>query len=142
MKVMFLHLSVILSIGGCLGPGPGWRLQGLARGWCPGPHQGCPGPGGVQAQAWGCIPACTETDTPSRRLLLRAVRILLECILVLHVNFEISKSIICDLNHSLINYYKSLAFLHYTENESKRLIFTGEMELHNFLKESDLTVVS
>ena len=30
----------------------------------------------------GAIPACTEADTPSRRLLLRAVRILLECILV------------------------------------------------------------
>ena len=46
--------------------------------------------GGVQAYTWGgpgphrgwCIPACTEADFPSRWLLLRAVRILLECILV------------------------------------------------------------
>ena len=41
---------------------------------CP---QGVPGPGGG-------IPACTEADpSPERRLLLRAVRILLECILVI-----------------------------------------------------------
>ena len=39
-------------------------------------------PGGVEAQAQGCIPVCTEADTPSRRLMLRAVRILLECIVV------------------------------------------------------------
>ena len=41
--------------------------------------QGGPGPG-----PWGWIPTCTEAHTPlhSRLLLLRAVRILLECILV------------------------------------------------------------
>ena len=45
-------------------------LQAHTQGVSPGPHLG------------GCIPACTEADPPSRRLLLRAVRILLECILV------------------------------------------------------------
>ena len=66
--------------GGC------WGLSG--RGVCPGgPHLGGQGPhprGGVQAQARGLYPSNTEADTPSpsRRLLLRAVRILLECILV------------------------------------------------------------
>ena len=99
-------LSVILFTGGCLGPHPRERLGGLAGGvsrptprgrlWglagvgfsptpggvsrptpggCPGPHPGGSGP-------WGCIPACTEADPPSIRLLLRAVRILMECILV------------------------------------------------------------
>ena len=71
---------------GCPGPGPGGSLPG---GSVQAQAQGCPGPGlgGVQAQVQGvCIPACTEADTPpSRRLLLRMVRILLECILVLSV---------------------------------------------------------
>ena len=59
--------------GGSPGPHPGWKLMGLA--W---------GPGGPTP--WGVgIPACTEADYPSRRLLLRAVRILLECILVLNI---------------------------------------------------------
>ena len=45
--------------------------------------QGGPGPGGSRSRPGGCIPASTEADTPpSRRLLLWAVRILLECILV------------------------------------------------------------
>ena len=58
-KAMFLHVSVILSIGG--------------RGaWSPG--GGVPGPGG----------GCVETPPPGR-LLLRVVRILLECILVSYV---------------------------------------------------------
>ena len=38
--------------------------------------------GGSPGTHLGGIPVCT--DTPSRRLLLRAVRILLECILVMH----------------------------------------------------------
>ena len=42
--------------------------------------------GGLQAHTQGCIPACTEADPLSWRLLLRVVCILLECILVL---FEI-----------------------------------------------------
>ena len=42
--------------------------------------------GDLQAHTWGgCIPACTEADPPTWWLLLRAVRILLECILVLLV---------------------------------------------------------
>ena len=51
--------------------------------------------GGLQTQACRggglCIPACTEADTPSRRLLLRTVRILLECILVVKCHRDITK---------------------------------------------------
>ena len=63
-KVMFLHVSVNLSTGGCLVRG------GLVPGgvWFLG---GGPGPGG----AWW-------RPSPFGRLLLRVVRILLECILV------------------------------------------------------------
>ena len=88
--------------GSGLGRSPGPHPGGLS----PGPHPGgSPGPhlGGLQAHTQGgClqahtqgvsrstptggIPACTEADTPSRRLLLRAVRILLECILVLIIS--------------------------------------------------------
>ena len=68
-KVMFLHVCVILIIWGesapRLVPGPGGYCS---RGCVPGP-EGVPGPGG------GC-------GDPPWRLLLRAVRILLECILV------------------------------------------------------------
>ena len=90
--------------GGCLGQGPGVRLRGLVGG-CLGPDPGGgwgsglggvvsrPRPrgkvGGVLAGGvsrptpGGCIPACPEADPPpSRWLLLRAVRILLEYILV------------------------------------------------------------
>ena len=59
----------------------GW--EGLAGG-SPGPHWGGgsrgPGPGGG-----ACIQACTKADPSSRQLLLWVVRILLECILVLHL---------------------------------------------------------
>ena len=84
---MFLHLSVILFTGwGCLGPGPGGGLgvwprgvQAHTRGGFPGPDPGgCPGPGpegGVSQHALRQTP-------PNRRLLLRAVRILLKCIVV------------------------------------------------------------
>ena len=45
-----------------------------------------PGLGTWGAHTWGVgIPACTEKDYPSRRLLLLAVRILLECILLLNI---------------------------------------------------------
>ena len=73
------------------GPQPGGSLRGLAGGVSrPTPRGELEesGQGGLQAHTWGvCIPACTEAETPpphthSRRLLLRAVRILLECILV------------------------------------------------------------
>ena len=74
----------------------GGSLRGLARGvsrptpgGSPGLHLGGvsrPTPGRISSPYRGrvCIPACTEADTtPSRQLLLRAVRILLECILAL-----------------------------------------------------------
>ena len=38
--------------------------------------------GSLQVQTRGCVPVCTEADPPSWQLLLRAVRILLEYILV------------------------------------------------------------
>ena len=64
------------EVGGCPGShpaGPGPHLERVFR----------PIPGGVsRPRPKGCIPACTEADTPCRRLLLRAVRILLECIVV------------------------------------------------------------
>ena len=85
-KVMLLHLSVILFTGGCLGPGPRGRLGGGLLGGCPGEFGGLPG-GGVQAQARGDVSqhALRQTPPTSRRLLLRTVRILLECILVNYV---------------------------------------------------------
>ena len=71
-KVMFLHVSVILSTsgdawywgGGVPGPGGVWS-------W------GVPGPGGCLL-----LGVCVPGGNPPGRLLLRAVRILLECILV------------------------------------------------------------
>ena len=96
---------------GCLDPDPGQRLGGLSGGECkgpglggPGPHLGggglcvqaqggaSPHPGGVHAHTQegsrpttrGVYPSMYWGQTsPSRRLLLRTVRILLECILVL-----------------------------------------------------------
>ena len=79
--------------GGCLGPDPGGRLGGLGGvqahnrgggvqayiqgGGCrPTPGVSRPRPRGVSQHALGQTPS-------SRRLLLRAVRILLECILVI-----------------------------------------------------------
>ena len=72
-----------------MSPGPqlGGEVEGSGQGGgrgSPNPH-----PGGVSRPTpWGgsvCIPACTDADTPlpRGRLLPRAVRILLECILVL-----------------------------------------------------------
>ena len=85
-KVMFLHMSVCPQ-GGLQAHTRG-RLRG--RGWgSPGAHRGSlhshPGKGGsLGPHPGGGIPACTEADLPPcRRLLLRAIRILLECILVL-----------------------------------------------------------
>ena len=57
--------------------------SGLGGGVSPAPH-----PGGklrgLQAQTWGLSQhALKQTPPPSRRLLLREVRILLECILIL-----------------------------------------------------------
>ena len=82
-KVMFLHLSVSHSVHGGGGvvvsqhalqvsrPTPKGEVEGSGLGGCPDPHPG----GGL---SW--------PDTPSRWLLLRAVRILLECILAVNHN--------------------------------------------------------
>ena len=77
--------------GGCPGPGQGGGSRG--PGLVSRPRSGGvsrPRPGSV------CIPACTEADPPSRRLLLLMVRILLECILV--------------NTHSFANKYYSIFF--------------------------------
>ena len=77
---------------GCV-PGPG-GVPGLAGAWSWGVwSRGVSGPRGclvLGGSALGVcsggvgIPACTEADSPrERRLLLRTLRILLECILVL-----------------------------------------------------------
>ena len=79
--------------GGVSRPTPRGRLRGLVRGVSrPTPWEGLLAH--TQGVGAGCIPACTEADTPHpRRSMLgdtankRAVRILLECILV-HRNFH------------------------------------------------------
>ena len=74
--------------GGSPGPHPGGEVEGSGWGglqahtW--GGSRPTPG-GGLQAHTWGCVSQHALRQTPpfpSRRLLLRAVRILLECILV------------------------------------------------------------
>ena len=72
-KVIFLQVSVILFTGGCLVPG--WCLLrggGLLLG------------GGLIRG--GLVPEGAWWRPSPRRLLLRAVRILLECILVYYAN--------------------------------------------------------
>ena len=86
----------------CRSPGPhpegGVKLRGLASGvsrpslgGSPGTHPGIRGSlgthsglGGLQAHTWGGIQECRgrQSPPPSRWLLLRAVRILQECIFV------------------------------------------------------------
>ena len=77
-KVMFLQVSVILFTGGLPGPrglpGPGGCLV-LGGAW----SLGVPGPRGVWSGGW--VPG----GDPLGRLLLRAVSIILECILVQEV---------------------------------------------------------
>ena len=69
------------------GPHPGGKLRGLAGG-SPGPHLGH-----LQAHTWEVYPSMHwGRHPPSRRLLLRAVRILLECILV-HVGCVTSAAV-------------------------------------------------
>ena len=71
----FFYVSVVLFAGG--------------GGGSPGPHPG----GGFRGLAGGS--PCTEADpSPKRRLLLRAVRILLECILVYAFVFVFEAAII------------------------------------------------
>ena len=112
----------------CLGvPGPGGGLlTGVA--WCQG---GVPGPGGVCSQggawSWGVcpggmpgpwggllwgvgIPACTEADPPGeRQLLLRTVRILLECILV-HFYFHHQAQCIYLISCKLHTFFLCVSF--------------------------------
>ena len=100
-KVIFLHLFVILFMGGVLGPGGYLPWGGACSGGCLFLRGGClvqragggcacslgvSGLGGIPAPGGGWVPApggggCL-VETPPRRLLLRAVCILLECILV------------------------------------------------------------
>ena len=83
-KVIFLHLSVILFTGGCLVPrGDAWS-RGSAwsgGGGCLVAEAGLL-PGGGAWSRGSALGGCL-VETPTRRLLLRVVRILLECILVL-----------------------------------------------------------
>ena len=89
--------------GGVSRPTPRGMLRTTPGGGAPGPHLGGPGPG-------VCIPACTEADTPhSRRLLLQAVRILLEYILVSIVNTKANAS--TNTPWKLTFVYASLDFL-------------------------------
>ena len=87
--------------GGSPGPHPG--SCGVWPGGSPGPH---PGGGGQMPTLGGglCIPACTELDSPLGRLLPRAVRILLECILVhftFYSNTKVGRPV---LDHGLVLY--------------------------------------
>ena len=108
-----------LAWGGSPGPPPGRKLRGLAWLGSTGPHPGGSWgvwPGGcLQAHTWGASPGThpggspdphlggLQADTPSWRLLLQAVRILLECILVLNMIFEfdlatnVSKFSVCSV---------------------------------------------
>ena len=80
-KVMFLHLSVILSKGGvCLSAC--WNRHPLGR------------------NPLGQTPPWTDTPTPSRRLLQRTVRILLECILVF---LKFCYYHFCSLHHGKVS---------------------------------------
>ena len=78
-KVMFSQVSVcpqgVCSRGASYGgPGPGGLIPWGCLVW------------GVCSGGGGGVPACTEADPPrERRLLLRTVRILLECFLVLEL---------------------------------------------------------
>ena len=70
-----------LAGGWFLGPDPGGEVGRSGQGGCPDPHPGgggCPGPDpGGCIMHWG-----RHRPPPSRQLLLRVVRVLLECILV------------------------------------------------------------
>ena len=65
---MFLHVSVILSTGwgrGSPGPYPGGLSGGVSRPIPRGKVGGLAGGAGSPGPGGGCIPACTEADTPS-----------------------------------------------------------------------------
>ena len=79
-KVMFLQVYVCQHEGRGSWSWGGWLLGGsLVRGM-PGLGEGVSAFGPREGLG---IPACTEADLRERRLLLRTVRILLGCILVL-----------------------------------------------------------
>ena len=84
---MFLQVSVILFTGG---PGPS-GVPGPKGGSCPG---GVLGPRGRACLVLGDLVPGGAWWRPPRRLLLRAVRILLECILV--VSKIVSNSCFCS----------------------------------------------
>ena len=83
------------SAQGVSRPTPRGNVEGSGQGGFQAHTQGDvegSGQGGLQAHTWGisrstpgggCIPACTEADIPAHSRLLPAVRILLECVLVL-----------------------------------------------------------
>ena len=91
-KVMFLHLSVSHSVL------RGGRVSQHALGQTPSPGRHIPACTGADTPLSRHIPACTGADTPppppGRWLLLRTVRILLECIHV-HINVYSVVFIIC-----------------------------------------------
>ena len=83
--------------GGFPGPHPRGKLRGIWPGGSPGPHpgggevEGDLARGGLQAHTWGGLSQHALRQTPLRKLLLLAVRILLECILVesvIYSNFQ------------------------------------------------------
>ena len=84
-KVIFLHLFVILFTVEGLVRGGGLLLGGACSRGVPALDGGMPAPGGG---AWW---------RPPGQLLLRAVRILLECILVILYIFKISITLIRDV---------------------------------------------
>ena len=79
-KVIFSQASVILFTGGgCLVLGGGLLPGGVT-------DPGGSALGGVCSWGWGLVPGVPGGDpSPPGQLLLRAVRILLECILVIYV---------------------------------------------------------
>ena len=79
-KVMFLHLSVILFTGGCL---PQCMLGYTPHGQTPPLGRHPPWADTLHGQT------PPRQTPPSRRLLLRTVRIQLECILVIQIEFPV-----------------------------------------------------
>ena len=106
-----LVLGGVPGPGGCLVPGESawWRYPHV----CYSVHRGVPGPGAGGAWSWGVPgPGGVPGGDTSRQLLLRAVRILLECILVLntfllhvyeHLNTKSSNVELNDEERNVIN---------------------------------------
>ena len=87
-KVIFSQASVILSTGGSAPRGEVCSQKGV----CSGEAGSRVGGGG--AWSWGCL-----VETPPGQLLLWAVRILLECILVVRYGFCASQNVPSLLRH-------------------------------------------